>query len=151
MSFPSINGGKKRLFCSSLPYFITGDSPKIFMCILLVAEKPPPDSEIVCIMVTASVRPSSLPPYSEGVHMPSQPSFAIAAVNSLGHRLLLSQSSQYSSGNLVHIFEMASRTVRWGSMRSGRSGRYSVALAFMYLLACTKDGSAALNRIVCGL
>lgn len=133
MSFPSINGGRKRFFCSPVPYLTTGASPKMFMWMLDVAEKPPPDSAMVCIMATASASPRSEPPYSAGIHIPSQPSFAMADVNSLGQRLLLSQSSQYSSGKLVQTLEMASRTVRWDSVRSGRSGRYSAALAFIHL------------------
>lgn len=135
VSLPSISGGRNRRFCSSVPYLTTGARPKIFIWMLDVAEKPPPDSEMVCIMVTASASPRAEPPYSAGMHMPSQPSLAIVDVNSLGQRLLTSQSSQYSSGNLMQILEMASRTERWDSVRSGKSGRYSAALAFKHLLA----------------
>ena len=37
-----------------------------------------PDSAIVCIMSAASVTPSPAPPYASSMHMPSQPSSAIA-------------------------------------------------------------------------
>lgn len=67
--------------------------------------------------------------------MPSQPSFARAPWRSRENFFLSSSSRQYSSGNLEHILEMASRTVRCESVQSGLSFcRNSVALLWTHLV-----------------
>jgi hypothetical protein len=55
---------------------------------------PAPDSEIVRIMIAASVIPKPEPPYSSGIQMPSQPASAIALWKSMGKPPSLSFFSQ---------------------------------------------------------
>ena len=86
---------------------------------LEAAVPPPPDSAMVCIITVASAIPRFAPPYRSGMHIPSHPSLAMAVKKSVGHCLVLSTFNQYSSGKLTQIFAIASRTVRWESVRSG--------------------------------
>ena len=55
-----------------------GSKPKMPMCTALHAFIPPPDAEISCSTIAASVTPRPPPPYSSGMVMPSQPASATA-------------------------------------------------------------------------
>ena len=70
---PSTIGGSMRRRCSSVPNTTTGLSPNTFMWTADAPDMPAPDSEIVRIMIAASVMPRPEPPYSSGMQMPSQP------------------------------------------------------------------------------
>ena len=50
----------------------------MFMWIGEAPDMPAPDSEIVRMMIAASVMPRPEPPYSSGMQTPSQPASAIA-------------------------------------------------------------------------
>ena len=68
--------GRNRCFRSSVPCRMIGSKPKMPMCTALQAFMPPPEAEISCSTMAASVTPSPPPPYSSGIVMPSQPAFA---------------------------------------------------------------------------
>ena len=84
LSRPSMIGGSMRVHCSLVPKTTTGLSPNTFMCTAEAPDMPAPDSEIVRIMIAASVMPSPDPPYSSGMQMPSQPASASARWKSAG-------------------------------------------------------------------
>ena len=93
-SRPSTIPGSMRWHCSLLPNTTTGLSPNTFMCTAEAPDMPAPDSEIVRIMIAASVMPSPDPPYSSGMQMPSQPASASAMWKSAGKPPSLSFFSQ---------------------------------------------------------
>ncbi len=70
--------GRKRSLRLSLPCRMIGSKPKIPMCTALQAFMPPPEAEISCSTIAASVTPSPPPPYCSGMVMPSQPALATA-------------------------------------------------------------------------
>ena len=108
-SRPSIRGFSIRAFCSAVPNFTTGLSPKMFMWMAEAALAPPPDSAIACIMTVASVIPNPAPPTASGIAIPSQPPCAMARCKSCGKPPLLSRSSQYSSSKRAQIRRILSR------------------------------------------
>ena len=73
-----------RPHCSGVPNTTTGFSPNTFICTADAPDIPAPDSEIVRIMIAASVIPKPEPPYSSGMQMPSQPASASALWKSAG-------------------------------------------------------------------
>src|SRR6202012_4392022 len=78
LSAPEMIGGNMRRHCSDVPNTTTGLSPNTFMCTAEAPDMPAPDSEMVRIMIAASVIPRPEPPYSSGIQMPSQPASASA-------------------------------------------------------------------------
>ncbi len=61
-SLPSINGGRKRRFCSGVPNTTTGCGPNRLMVTEDTAAKP--SRAMHCTMIAASVTPRPAPPYS---------------------------------------------------------------------------------------
>ena len=101
----------------------------MFICTADAPVIPAPDSAMVCIIIAASEIPRLEPPYSTGMQIPSQPSFASAEWSLEGKLLVSSVSSQYSSGNFEQTLEIASLTVFWEVVRSGsKACKNSVAL-----------------------
>ncbi len=94
LSVPATIGGSILPRCSSVPNTTTGLSPNTFICIAEAPDMPAPDSEMVRIMIAASVMPRPEPPYSSGMQIPSQPASASALWKSAGKPPSLSFFSQ---------------------------------------------------------
>src|SRR5438552_1865839 len=102
----------------SEPYFTTGAIGKMKKWIGEAPVVPAPDSQIACSINDASRIPSPAPPYSVGMHMPSQPFWANARRNSHGYSACLCLARQYSSENEEARAKTSSRNDRWKSPSS---------------------------------